>query len=54
MPINEAAVLERARDLCKQDGFAWDLESSPGIVLSDEARQQYLERARAELGSDDA
>jgi hypothetical protein len=24
--LNEAAVLERAKKLCKEDGFEWDLE----------------------------
>ena len=57
MAIDEAAVLKRARELCERDGFAWDLEYPPpgadpiipGVTLGEEARQQYLERARAEL-----
>jgi len=61
MATDEAAIVKRARELCKQDGFAWDLEYEhpsaepviPGIILSEESRQQYLARARAELTSPD-
>jgi hypothetical protein len=62
MAIDEAAVLKRAKELCEQDGYAWDLDYAPPtavpviprVTLSEEARQQYLQRARAELGAGNA
>jgi hypothetical protein len=57
--LNEAAVLDRAKKLSKEDGFEWDLEFKmpppeySKIVLrkflEQEARQKYLARARQEL-----
>jgi len=52
---NEAAVLERAKKLCKEDGFEWDLEFKmplpkySKVVLEQEARQKYRAHARQEL-----
>jgi hypothetical protein len=62
MAIDEVAVLNRAKELCEQDGFAWELGHSaptaepviPRITLSEEARKQYPQRARAELGAGNA
>ena len=57
--IDEAAILDRAKALAEQDGFAWEVNavasSDPQApikaqpYLSDEARKRYLERARFEL-----
>jgi hypothetical protein len=57
--IDEAAVLERAKALAEQDGYAWELNfvapSAPYApiksqpYLGDEARKRYVERARFEL-----
>jgi len=57
--IDEAAILDRARALAEQDGFAWEVNavasSDPQApikaqpYLSGEARKRYLERARFEL-----
>jgi hypothetical protein len=60
--MDEVAVLKRAKELCEQDGYAWELDYSPPtaepiipkVTLSEEARQQYLARARAELGTGNA
>ena len=56
---DEAAVLRRAKALAKRDRFTWEFTvGSPGALraplrgqhfLSEERRQEYLERARAEL-----
>ena len=56
---DEAAVLERAKALATKDGFTWELDfgvpGAPGTPLrgqhfiSEDRRQEYLERARAEL-----
>jgi hypothetical protein len=62
MAVDEAAVLKRAKELCEQDGYAWDLEYAPPtaepiiprVTLNEEARQQYLARARAEIGAANA
>jgi hypothetical protein len=62
MAIDEAAVLKRAKELCEQDGYAWELDYSgptaepviPSVTLSKEARQEYLARARADLGAGNA
>jgi hypothetical protein len=52
---DEAAVVERAKALAKEDGFAWELDFGvPGTplrgqhFLSRDRQQEYLERARAE------
>jgi hypothetical protein len=59
--LNETSVRRRAKALAEQDGFAWELNyRAPNgrfakinlqgqRYLDDEHRQQYLERARAEL-----
>jgi hypothetical protein len=56
---DEAAVLERAKALAKEDGFTWELDFEvPGALrtplrsqhfLSRDRQQEYLERARIEL-----
>ena len=56
---NEGAVLKRAKAAAEQDGFTWELDfGAPGAFgaplrrqhfLSENRRQEYLERARAEL-----
>ena len=56
---NEAAVLKRAKAAAEQDGFTWEFNfGDPGArgippksqhFLSEERRQEYLERARVEL-----
>ena len=56
---NEAAVLKLAKAAAERDGFTWEFNfGSPGAVgiplrgqhfLSEERRQEYLARARAEL-----
>jgi hypothetical protein len=56
---NEAAVLKRAKAAAEQGGFTWEFNfDDPGTrgtplkgqrFLSEERRQEYLERARAEL-----
>ncbi len=53
---NEAAVLERAKKLCKEDGFLEFKMPLPKYskvvlrqVLEREARQKYLAHARQEL-----
>ena len=56
---NEAAVLKRAKAVAEQDGFTWEFNfGDPGArrtplkgqhFLSEERRQEYLERARVEL-----
>jgi hypothetical protein len=60
--VNETAILERAKKLCKQDGLEWDFEWKlplpgpynpyrvvPRRVLKEEEREEYLARARKEL-----
>ena len=56
---NEAVVLKRAKAAAEQDGFTWEFnfgslrkERAPlrgQHFLSVDRRQEYLERARAEL-----
>jgi hypothetical protein len=56
---NEVAVLKRAKAAAEQDGLTWEFNfGSPGAsgiprrgqhFLSENRRQEYLERARAEL-----
>jgi hypothetical protein len=57
--LDEAVVLGHAKALAAQDGFTWEIDfNSPreggtsfrGLhFLSEERRQEYLARARAEL-----
>ena len=57
--LDEAAVLSRGKALAAQDGFTWELDFSiPSAqraplrhqhFLSEDRRQEYLERARTEL-----
>jgi hypothetical protein len=54
-----SAVLKRAKALAEQDGFTWEFDfGSPGVqgiplrgqhFLSEERRQEYLERARVDM-----
>jgi hypothetical protein len=52
---NEGAVLKRAKAAAEQDGLTWEYRGARGIplrgqhFLSENRRQEYLERARAEL-----
>jgi len=57
--INDAVVLERAKELCKQDGYEWELEFKPVLrrgtkiipkpILKEAERTGYLARARDQL-----
>jgi hypothetical protein len=54
--INEAAILRRAKALCKQDGKNWAFEFAPllppGTKIGQsflDGRREYLARARDEL-----
>jgi hypothetical protein len=57
--IDEAAVLSHGKALAVQDGFTWEIDLSVprkgrnpfrGLqFLSEDRRQEYLARARAEL-----
>jgi hypothetical protein len=57
--FDEAAVLSRGKALAAQDGFTWELDfARPSAeraplrgrhFLSEDRRQDYLERAREEL-----
>jgi len=50
--INDAAILKRAKQLCQNDGVAWDWFSAtaPGDrILNDIDRRECLMRARDEL-----
>jgi len=57
--LDEAAVLSRGKALAAEDGFTWELDyTAPSAQrtplrrqhsLSEDRRQEYLERARAEL-----
>ena len=55
--INEAAILRRAKALCKQDGKNWASEITPlegtkiGLIpfLDEAGRREYLARAREQL-----
>jgi hypothetical protein len=56
---DNAAVLERAKALANDDGFAWELDfGEAGLpraklrgqhFLSEDRQEEYLERARLEL-----
>jgi hypothetical protein len=56
---NEAAVLKRAKACAAQDGFTWEFNFTSASevraplrgqhFLSEDRRQEYLERARGEL-----
>lgn len=54
--IDDAAILRRAKQLCEKDRMAWDYATlvakrGTGVkgALDDEARRDYLMRARTEL-----
>ena len=50
--IDDVTILKRAKQLCRDDGVAWDRFSatSPGArVLNDKDRRECLMRAREEL-----
>ena len=53
--LDEAAVLSRGKALAAEDGFTWELDFTVRTplrgqhFLSEDRRQEYLERARAEL-----
>jgi hypothetical protein len=50
--IDDATIISRAKQLCRDDGVAWDWLSatSPGVrVLNDKDRRECLMRAREEL-----
>jgi hypothetical protein len=55
--IDDAAILSRAKQLCEAAGMAWDYRdrvasrghASRNGVLDDEARRDYLMRARSQL-----
>jgi hypothetical protein len=61
--IDKATIEERAKKLAKQDGWEWEPEFKmplpkyskivpQPILLVEESRQKYLERARKELLSE--
>jgi hypothetical protein len=53
--IDDVTILKRAKQLCREDGVAWDRFSatSPGArVLNDKDRRECLMRAREELMAD--
>ena len=60
--VHEAAILNRAKELCAQDDFAWELDftaSYPraghlrGSLYPNEQRSQhYLALARGEMAND--
>jgi hypothetical protein len=59
MAVDEAAILKRAKELCEQNGTAWDLDYSPAkpgvkirLALNEAGRREYLARAREELASE--
>lgn len=57
--IDEAAILKRAKQLCEQDGFEWELEFKRPLpkytpircrpILDEQGRRKYLVRAQEEL-----
>ena len=49
--IDDAAIQKRAKQLCRDDGIAWDWfgAKSGARVLSDRDRRECLMRAREEL-----
>jgi hypothetical protein len=55
-PIDEAAILKRAKELCEKNGTAWNVEFAPArpgapyrLVIDEVGRREYLARARKEL-----
>jgi hypothetical protein len=62
MLINEAVIERRAKELCKQDGFEWDVELKMPVpdptkitlrpILKEQDRQKYLARAHSELSKE--
>jgi hypothetical protein len=54
--IDEAAALSRGKALAAQDGFTWELDCGTSTrgkhFLSEDSRQEYLTRARAELNKE--
>jgi hypothetical protein len=55
MTIDDAAILKRAKQLCRDDGVAWDRFSATSTgarVLNDKDRREGLMRAREELVAD--
>jgi hypothetical protein len=60
--IDEAAILRRAKELCTQDEFAWELDFTVpypraghlrgSLYPNEERRQHYLALARAEMTKD--
>ncbi len=54
MPESDKVSVEgRAKELCEQDGFVWELAykpepNRPPRLVSEERRQEYLARAQAE------
>jgi hypothetical protein len=60
--IDDAAILRRAKELCEAAGMAWDYRDllakrgrgSLKGVLDDEARRDYLMRARSQLIAESA
>ena len=55
MTIDDAAILKRAKQLCRDDGVAWDWFSATSTgarVLNDKDRRECLMRAREELMAD--
>ena len=60
--LDESAVLNRGKTLAAEDGFTWELDFTVPSAqrtslrgqhfLSEDRRQEYLERARAELGKE--
>jgi hypothetical protein len=57
--VDNAAIEKRAKELCEQDGFVWDVEWKLPLpkyskivlrpVLKEEERHKYLARAREQL-----
>lgn len=57
--IGEAAILSRAKELCAQDDFAWELDFNlpypraghlrGSLYPNEQRRQHYLALARAEM-----
>ena len=53
--IDDVTILKRAKQLCRDDGVAWDRFSAglPGArILNDKDRRECLMRAREELMAD--
>ena len=57
--VDESATLKRAKKLCEQDGYDWELEFKPVLpvgtkirlkpFLDEAGRREYLARAREQL-----